>query len=139
MAHGSGTVAAAAAAAAAATAGCPSLVINVPLPLPFPAPDKSHADTQKCHMWISSRCWEGGGAQWRRRQQRRSLSQRNPPCHPTIVVHLHLLCLHSVRHVLCVWLRREGLARQTCNSCRGDGRRHGGLWWRRHWGRAEHG
>ncbi len=28
---------------------------------------------------------------------------------------------------------------RTCNSCVGDGLRHGRLWWRRRWGRAEDG
>ena len=40
--------------------GCPSLVIHVPLP-PNPAPAKSHANTKKHRMWISSQCWEGRG------------------------------------------------------------------------------
>jgi hypothetical protein len=44
----------------AAAAGRPSLVIHVALP-PDPAPAKSHAETEKHRMWISSRCWEGGG------------------------------------------------------------------------------
>jgi hypothetical protein len=38
---------------------------------------------------------------------------------------------------ICVWLRREGLARQTCNSCGGDGQHHGGLWRQRRWGRTD--